>query len=156
LEIARVTPPLVGGDRGGRVNRPMPNNLTKYARKLRRNSTQAETMLWRRLKARQLDGIKFRRQQPIGTFIVDFVSLENRIVIELDGGQHTAMRCKDRGRDRWLADEGFTVLRFWNNDVFENLDGVLTVIRQKCMGALHLLPIPPLTPPVKGGGQNTG
>lgn len=120
----------------------MANYLTKYARKLRRNSNQAEAILWRRLRARQLDGIKFRRQQPIGNYIVDFVSYEKRIVIELDGGQHAIARCKDNDRDRWLADEGFIIMRFWNNDVFENLDGVLAVIRQRCLSRTSPSPCP--------------
>ena len=84
--------------------------------------------MWRRLRARQLEGIKFRRQQPIGNFIVDFVSFEKRIVIELDGGQHAITKSRDNDRDRWLADKGFIVMRFWNNDVLDNLDGVLAVI----------------------------
>ena len=100
-------------------------------------------MLWRSLKARQLDGIKFRRQQPIGKFIVDFVCFEKRIVIELDGGQHAVTKSKDNDRDRWLADKGFIVMRFWNNDVFENLDGVLAVIRQKCLSKTSPSPAPP-------------
>ena len=120
----------------------MANNLTKYARKLRRNSTPAEALLWRRLRARQLDGIKFRRQQLIGNFIVDFVCFEKRIVIELDGGQHAITKSRDNDMDRWLADQGFVIMRFWNNDVFENLDGVLAVIRQKCLSRTSPSPCP--------------
>jgi very-short-patch-repair endonuclease len=118
------------------------NNLTKYAKKLRRNSTQAEALLWRSLKARQLDGIKFRRQQPVGKFIVDFVCFEKRIVIELDGGQHAITKSRDNDRDRWLADKGFIIMRFWNNDLFENLDGVLAVIRQQCLSRASPSPYP--------------
>ena len=138
----KYSPPLAGGDRGGRINRPLTTNLTKYARKLRRNSTRAEALLWRRLKAGQLDGIKIRRQQPIGNFIVDFVSFEKRIVIELDGGQHAITKSRDNDRDRWLVDKGFITMRFWNNDVFENLDGVLAVIRQKCIARTSPSPDP--------------
>jgi very-short-patch-repair endonuclease len=129
----RYPPPLVGGDRGEGINRPLANYLIKYARKLRRNCTQAEAFLLRRLRARQLNGLKFRRQQPIGNFIVDFVSFEKRIVIEIDGGQHATARRKDDDRDKWFADKGFIIMRFWNYDVFENLDGVLAVIRQRCL-----------------------
>jgi very-short-patch-repair endonuclease len=111
----------------------MTANLTKYAKHLRRNSTQAETLLWSRLRARQVEATKFRRQQPIENFIVDFVSFEKRIVIELDGGQHAADKRKDLERDRLLSENGFIVLRFWDNQVFENLDGVLEVIRKKCI-----------------------
>ena len=111
----------------------MTPNLTKYAKQLRKNSTQAEALLWSRLRARQVESIKFRRQQPIENFIVDFVSFEKRIVIELDGGQHAADKSKDLERDRLLSENGYTVLRFWDNQVFENLDGVLEVIRKKCI-----------------------
>ncbi|MFO7738998.1 MAG: DUF559 domain-containing protein [Desulfatiglandaceae bacterium] len=111
----------------------MTANLTKYAKHLRRNATQAERLLWSRLRARQVETTKFRRQQPIQNFIVDFVSFEKRIVIELDGGQHAVDKRKDLARDRQLSENGYTVLRFWDNQVFENLDGVLEVIRKKCI-----------------------
>jgi very-short-patch-repair endonuclease len=92
-----------------------------------------EKLLWSRLRSKQLHGVKFRRQQPIENFIVDFVSFEKRIVIELDGGQHKMNKEKDNERDRFLAENGFTVLRFWDNDVSENLEGVLEAIRKKCL-----------------------
>jgi very-short-patch-repair endonuclease len=111
----------------------MTANLTKYAKKLRKNATAAEGLLWSKLRARQMEGIKFRRQQPIENYVVDFVSFEKRIVIELDGGQHATDREKDRNRDRLLSENGFIVLRFWNNEVFENLEGVLEVIRRQCL-----------------------
>ena len=98
-------------------------------------------MLWSKLKARQLYGLKFRRQQPIGNFIVDFACFEKRIVIELDGGQHAITKCKDIVRNKWLADEGFTVLRFWNNDVFENLDGITISDKTKMFSGRFFLPI---------------
>ena len=107
--------------------------FTHLAKNLRKNSTMVESLLWSRLRARQLQGIKFRRQQPIEKFIVDFVSFEKRIVIELDGGQHKMNKEKDNERDRFLSENGFTVLRFWDNDVSENLEGVLEVIRKKCL-----------------------
>jgi very-short-patch-repair endonuclease len=107
--------------------------LTQYAKQLRKNSTKAEALLWGRLRAKQMHGIKFRRQQPIKHYIVDFVSFEKRIIIELDGSQHKRNREKDTERDRFLAESGFIVLRFWNSDVFENLEGVLEVIRKKCL-----------------------
>ncbi|MEJ2728229.1 MAG: endonuclease domain-containing protein [Deltaproteobacteria bacterium] len=108
--------------------------LTPYAKKLRKNATRAETLLWSKLRAKQMNGIKFRRQQPVGNFIVDFVSFEKRIVIELDGGQHskTDLSARDRDRDGLLRENGFKVLRFWDNDVFQNLEGVLETIREKC------------------------
>jgi very-short-patch-repair endonuclease len=111
----------------------MTTNLTKYAKKLRKNATAAENLLWSKLRARQMEGIKFRRQQPIENYIVDFVSFEKRIVIELDGGQHAAAKARDVKRDSLLAENGFRVLRFWNNEVFENIEGALEVIRRKCL-----------------------
>jgi len=107
--------------------------LAHFAKKLRKNSTVVESLLWQRLKARQIQGVKFRRQQPIENFIVDFVSFEKRIVIELDGGQHKMNRKKDNKRDRFLAENGYTVLRFWDSEVIENMEGVLEVIRKKCL-----------------------
>jgi len=129
---------LTGEDRWGcntkkQQNHYMPANPTKYARALRKNATQAEAMLWSRLRARQIEGAKFRRQQPLENFIVDFVNFEKRIVIELDGGQHAEDKAKDEERDICLKDNGFTILRFWNSQVFENLEGVLETIRQKCI-----------------------
>jgi very-short-patch-repair endonuclease len=114
-------------------NPEMTPRLTKLARDLRKNATEAEALLWNRLRARQMEGAKFRRQQPLENFIVDFVSFEKRIVIELDGGQHAEDKDKDEERDICLKNNGFTVLRFWNSEIFENLEGVLETIRQKCI-----------------------
>ena len=111
----------------------MISRLTNLAKTLRKRSTDAELILWQRIKARRLEGIKFRRQQPIEDFIVDFLSFENRIIIELDGGQHVEDRQKDRERDKLLTEAGFKVLRFWNNEIFENLDGVLERIQETCL-----------------------
>ena len=111
----------------------MTNRLTNLAKALRKRSTDAEVLLWRKLKARQLEGIKFRRQQPIEDFIVDFVSFEKRIIIELDGGQHAMDKDIDRKRDEFFEENGFTVLRFWNNEVLENLEGVLERVRLTCL-----------------------
>ena len=111
----------------------MTSRLTNLAKTLRKRSTDAELILWQRLKARRLEGIKFRRQQPIEDFIVDFLSFEKRIIIELDGGQHAEDRQKDRERDKLLTEAGFKVLRFWNNEILENLDGVLERIQETCL-----------------------
>ena len=124
-------PPLAGGNEGG--GKTLTPKLTKFAKQLRKNSTNAEDLIWSQLRARRLHGIKFRRQQPIGKYIVDFASFEKRIVIEIDGGHHKKNKEKDIKRDRFLTENGFTVLRFWNNDVFENLEGVLEVICRKCL-----------------------
>jgi len=111
----------------------MTSNLTKYAKSLRKSSTKAEALLWSKVKSRQLEGVKFRRQQPIGTYIVDFVSFEKHIIIELDGGQHADQRPKDHLRDKRLTENGYTVLRFWNNDVLENINAVFEIIRRNCL-----------------------
>jgi very-short-patch-repair endonuclease len=111
----------------------MTKNVTNIARNLRKQATKAETLLWGKLKMRQVQGFKFRRQQPIGPYIVDFVTFEKKFVIELDGGQHAIERKKDEERDLWLKKEGYEVLRFCDNEVFENLDGVLEVIKNKLL-----------------------
>lgn len=102
------------------------NNKTQISRKLRKNLTEAEKYLWYMLRAENL-GVKFRHQTPIGNFIVDFVCYEKKIIIELDGGQHYEST-NDLVRDKWLKSEGFKVLRFWNNEVLENRDGVVLKI----------------------------
>ena len=118
---------------------------SSHARDLRANSTDAERALWQHLRAYRLRGHKFRRQAPIGRYIVDFVCFETRLVIELDGGQHAERSKYERDRTAWLREQGFRVLRFWNTDVLNNLDGVMTVIAQACSGE------PPLpNPPPRG------
>ena len=99
-----------------------------FARRLRRDQTDAEQMLWARLRNRQLDGWKFRRQVPLGKFVVDFVCYDEKLVVELDGGQHGENPDDDATRTAWLEARGFRVLRFWNHEVLENLEGVLTII----------------------------
>ena len=111
----------------------MTSNLTNAAKNLRKNSTRVEAILWNQLRARQIEGVKFRRQQPIDKFIVDFVCFEKKLIVELDGGQHAHAHEEDRERDKNLSEKGYTVLRFWNNEVLENLIGVLKVIRSKCL-----------------------
>jgi very-short-patch-repair endonuclease len=102
----------------------------KFAKTLRSKQTEAEAKLWTNLRAKRFNGAKFKRQQPIGEYIVDFVNFENQLIIEVDGGQHNdRIRFdQDQQRTKWLESQGYKVLRFWNNDVFENLDGVLQVI----------------------------
>jgi len=104
------------------------------ARKLRKSSTEVEKRLWHLLRAKQLAGFKFRRQEPIGPYIVDFVCHRPPVVIELDGGQHdaTKQRAHDAQRTTWLESQGFAVIRFWNNQLLENEAGVLHEI----LGAL--------------------
>ncbi len=116
--------------------------MTGKAKTLRKNNTEVERLLWGHLKTRQLEGIKFRRQQPIGRYIVDFVSFEKKIVIEIDGGQHSVGKNRDEERDNWLGAQGFKVLRFWNNEILENIEGVLEVIRDHCLFHPPLNPLP--------------
>jgi very-short-patch-repair endonuclease len=94
-----------------------------FARTLRRNATDAEQVMWLLLRDRRLSGVKFRRQVPIGPYVADFASIQHRLVLELDGGQH-AESANDARRDAFLASEGWRVLRFWNNDVMTNRAGV--------------------------------
>jgi very-short-patch-repair endonuclease len=91
--------------------------------------TDAENKLWKRLNRKQL-GVMFRRQYPFDKYIVDFVSFDSRLVVELDGSQHADSE-KDKTRDAWFVSRGFKVLRFWNSDVLKNTDGVMEVIRQE-------------------------
>jgi len=103
--------------------------LTPAAKALRRNQTDVEKILWHRLRNRQVNGCKFRRQHQIGNYVVDFVCPEKRLVVELDGGQHAEQVENDATRTGYLALKGYRVLRFWNNDVVENIDGVLETIK---------------------------
>ncbi|WP_374248953.1 endonuclease domain-containing protein [Thermomonas sp.] len=97
-------------------------------RALRNAPTDAEHLLWQHLRGRQLAGAKFRRQHPYRDYILDFACLQQKLVVELDGGQHANAIAYDDNRDECLRKAGFKVLRFWNHDVFQNIDGVLEVI----------------------------
>jgi very-short-patch-repair endonuclease len=124
----------------------MRSPLRNAAKSLRKQSTNTELFLWFHLQAKQLEGLKFRRQQPIGKYIVDFVCFGKKIIIEVDGGQHS-IKDDDRERDEWLEKEGFKVLQFWNNEVLSNISGVLEVIRSHCLKS------PSPTPPLQGGEE---
>jgi very-short-patch-repair endonuclease len=91
--------------------------MKNLARTLRKDSTDAERWLWQRLRNRELLGWKFRRQHPIGCYIVDFACIERKLIIELDGSQHAESQTADSERSEYLEDKGFQILRFWNNDV---------------------------------------
>ncbi len=106
----------------GTYDRPM---ASRFARALRVNSTDAERRLWRHLRQKQIAGFRFRRQQPIGPYIVDFFCPEARLVLEVDGGQHGVREATDEVRTEWLRARGYRVLRFWNNNVLQNTEGVL-------------------------------
>ena len=133
------SPPLVGGVRGGEIE----GFLTGTARKLRNNLTEAEKYLWYALRDKNL-GVKFRRQAVVGRYIVDFVCFEKKLVVEVDGGQHSQSE-RDNFRDRWFMKQEFRILRFWNNEVLENRDGVLQKIIER-------LKSPSLTLPTRGRG----
>jgi crossover junction endodeoxyribonuclease RuvC len=134
----------------------MVTRRTAIARKLRKNATDVEITLGRHISRSQL-GAKFRRQFPLGPYVLDFVSLEARINIELDGDQH-ADNLADIERDKFVQSQGFVVLRFWNNEVRENLEGVITTILQ-CLPhsplnqdvAVNDLPHP--SPPLQEGRE---
>jgi very-short-patch-repair endonuclease len=129
------------GDSAMRLRPASP--LTKRARALRRDQTRAEALLWSALRGRRLEGRKFNRQFAIGPYVVDFVCWNERLIIEIDGGQHDASDGRDAERSRWLGAQGFSVMRFWNNEVLDNPSGVLAAIA----GALdNSLPHPTLTP----------
>ena len=100
--------------------------------------------LWQKLRNRQL-GVDFRRQHPVGDYVLDFYAPALRLVIELDGGQHAAQNARDEKRTRWLADRGATLLRFWNSDVIQNLSGVLEVISAK-IAEIHTSKVIPTRP----------
>jgi very-short-patch-repair endonuclease len=131
----RETLPLEGGGKGVGVK-----SVTGAARRLRKYSTDTEQYLWRHIRGRQMEGFKFRRQHPIGGYVVDFVNLENRLVVELDGSQHLN-NPKDKIRDEWLKAEGYRVLRFWDNEVFNNIEGILNVIQAALLNP-HPNPLP--------------
>jgi very-short-patch-repair endonuclease len=118
-------------------------NLKHTARTLRKNMTEAERRLWWILRHRHL-GWKFRRQVPLGPYILDFVSFEQRVVIEVDGEQHLDSR-EDAIRDSWLRQQGFKVLHFWNKDVLATPEGIMATIQAE-------LSPPPQPSPAKGGG----
>jgi very-short-patch-repair endonuclease len=120
---------------------------TARSRELRLNATEAERRLWTRLSARQVAQTRFNRQFPIGPFICDFVSRAARLVVEVDGGQHATQQEADTHRSTYLESKGYRVLRFWNNDVIENTDGVVEVIER------NLLDSPSPSPSRKREGE---
>jgi very-short-patch-repair endonuclease len=104
----------------------------RHARRLRREATDVENLLWQRLRGRRLGGFKFRRQATVGERVADFLCAEKRLIVELDGGQHSVEA--DAARTAYLERLGYRVVRFWNNEVNENLEGVLSAILAECEG----------------------
>ena len=146
-----VPSPLAGeGEDGGEALNPMMKAIgTIRARVLRSDPTDAERTLWRHLRYRGISGHKFRRQQLVGAYIVDFICYERRLIIELDGGQHNEQVAVayDVERTVWLESQGFRVLRFWNHQVFNDIDAVKTAIWMELDGHPH-----PNLPPSRGKG----
>jgi very-short-patch-repair endonuclease len=122
--------------------------MTSLSRSLRKRPTDAERLLWKYLRTKQIEGLKFRRQEPIGNYIVDFVCYERAVIVEVDGGQHSAEI--DADRDTWLSTQGFKVLRFWNHDVLLNIEGVSEMIRETCLSRSSLKSPSPQSSPTGG------
>ena len=131
--------PKAGPGEGAQANMvryERPPLAAPRAHAMRRAMTDAERKLWFLLRSRRLGGAKFRRQAPVGPFIADFVCLSRKLIVEADGGQHFVSG-RDEARDRWLIQEGFVVLRYANNDILSNAEGVLTDIAAKLTAPPH-------------------
>jgi very-short-patch-repair endonuclease len=142
---------LGGGDVYRRAIRDMKKHPVEgapaRARTLRQNMTDAERRVWQILRSRQIKGYKFRRQVPIGRYIGDFVCHEARLIVEIDGGQHHRSSPREAERNRFLQNEGYRILRLWNNEVLRNLDGVHQTIADE-LGRVT----PTQSLPHRGGG----
>ena len=117
-------------------------HIRNYSRQLRKNQTDAEQRLWFLLRSGRFCCYKFRRQHPIGSFIVDFCCIDRRLIIELDGGQHVVQMKQDVKRTLYLSAEGYRVLRFWDNEVLKEIESVLKVILS-ALSNPHPTPLPP-------------
>ena len=106
----------------------LPEDIKAWAREMRAQMTDAEALLWRLLRNRRIAGAKFRRQHPVGRYILDYYCVENKLGIELDGGQHNNAADYDRRRDNWLESQGIVVLRFWNNQMLAETEAVMQAI----------------------------
>ena len=140
------------GGRGSRFSRT--KDMTARARYLRGNMTDAEQRLWRALRRDQLNGLSFRRQHPLGPYIVDFYCPRLQLVVEVDGGQHAEQRKQaDQRRTQWLAEKGVTVVRYWNNEVLSNLEGVLGDLLAHTERLSQRWQPPPRPSPLQGEGE---
>ena len=149
--VAYIPSPLRGEGRvrGGVVMRVVCESPRDFARGLRQRQTDAERRLWARLRDRRLLGAKFTRQMPIGPYIVDFCCREAKLIVELDGGQHSARAAYDAGRTAFLQALGYRVLRFWDNEALSNTDGML----QRIAEALRTARPSPRPSPQRGEGE---
>jgi very-short-patch-repair endonuclease len=141
------TPSPIGGE--GRVRGQVCERPSQYTRRLRRSQTDAERMMWSRLRDRRLCGARFWRQHPIGPFITDFCCPEAKLVVELDGGQHALQKQPDAERTAFLEGQGYRVIRFWDNEALANLEGVL----QRIVEALGVKGSRPSPCPLPRGGR---
>src|SRR5580698_3360104 len=151
----RVNPSPLAGEGGLRRRRRTgegERSLTGVARQLRARMTDAERKLWFALRDRRFAAFKFRRQVPVGPYIADFLCFESRLVVEVDGGQH-AESVRDVERDHWFARNEFRVVRFWNNDVLQNLEGVLTSLAAELNKTPHPSSRLRSTPPSPARGE---
>ena len=130
--VGRAPHPLLrvssGMPRHSRLSTLRTNRGARFARSLRSNMPDAEARLWYYLRASRFDGWKFRRQVPIGSFVVDFLCEQARLIVEIDGGQHAERTEADAIRTQWLREQGYDVLRYWNNEVMTNIEGVLATL----------------------------
>jgi probable phosphoglycerate mutase len=153
VKLAEGTAQVFAVGSGGaiRIDRPnvrlMPKPRPEFACSLRQRSTDAERKLWMALRDRRLQGVKFSRQVPVGSYVVDFLCRASKLVIELDGGQHDLCSAADERRTKWLEMQGYRVIRFWNNDVLGNLPGVLERIVEN---------LPASTPMIRKSPRSTG
>jgi very-short-patch-repair endonuclease len=156
LRPQSAPPPSAGEGqpaRSGGRERGRKKVLRERAKSMRSEPTPAEHRLWRILRAKRLAGFKFKRQLPVDCYIVDFVCLERRLIIEADGGQHSESTY-DEKRDSHLLGQGFRVLRFWNDDIFNNEEGVVTSILNALTAPLPARLQRAVPPPLKGGGAD--
>jgi len=150
---AKALPLDGGGLGGGDVSRRKSRDMKKHpvdgaharARTLRQNMTEAERRVWQILRSHRMTGCQFRRQVPIGRYIADFVCHEARLIVEIDGSQHDRSSPREAERSGFLQDQGYRILRFWNNEVLANLDGLHETIAAE-LGRLT----PTQTPPSRG------
>ncbi|WP_230481471.1 endonuclease domain-containing protein [Sphingomonas sp. Leaf21] len=140
--------PQAGGDRGEGPRHFRENRPTRRARELRLNPTDAERRLWRALSRRQVAGVRFNRQVPVGPYIADFAARSEKLIVEVDGGQHDERAAYDEARTHYLETQGWRVIRFWNNDVLGNLEGVVLTIERSLAA-----PPSPRSPPACGRGS---